>query len=128
MSNNQVTTSIIDHFSTVTDPRLDRCKKYKLTDIFFIAICATICGADGWVATEMFGKAKEKWFTKILGLENGIPSHDTFGDVFRAIDLEEFSHSFSNWVSDLVKITNGDIIAIDGKCLRGSGDSLGQSD
>lgn len=128
MASEIVTASILDHFSTVPDPRVDRCKKYKLTDIFFIALCATICGADGWVAIEMFGKAKEDWFTKILGLEHGIPSHDTFGNVFKAIDLEAFGRSFSNWVSDLVEITTGDIIAIDGKCLCGSGDRSSSKD
>jgi len=84
-----------------------------LQDIFFITLCAVICGADNWVA-----EAKEGWFTELLGLENGIPSHDTFGDVFALIDTEEFSECFSKWVADLATLTEGEVIAIDGKYLR----------
>ena len=56
----------------------------------------------------------------MLGLENGIPSHDTFGEVYAAIDTEQFSICFSRWVTDLANITEGEVIAIDGKCLRRS--------
>lgn len=59
------------------DPRVERTKRHKLLDIIIIAICGTICGADGWVAIEQFGKAKEAWLKTILELPNGIPSHDT---------------------------------------------------
>jgi len=114
------TASIIHHFSTIADPRVDRRKKHQLSDIFFIALCATICGADNWVAIERFGKAKENWFIEQLDLENGIPSHDTFGDVFAAIDTEQFSECFSNWVTDLADLAEEDVIAMDGKCLRRS--------
>ena len=118
--NIQPTASIIQPFSTIEDPRVNRQKKHPLSDIFFIALWAVICGADNWVAIEAFGNAKKAWFTKLLGLTNGIPSHDTFGDVFAAIDTDAFSVCFSNWVSDLARLTNGDVIAIDGKCLRRS--------
>ncbi len=116
----QPTASIIQHFSDIKDPRITRHKKHRLSDIFFIAICATICGADNWVAIETFGKAKKDWFTQLLNLEHGIPSHDTFGNVFAAIDTQKFSEAFSHWVADLAQLTPGQVIAIDGKCLRGS--------
>ena len=114
------TPSIIHHFSSIKDPGVNRQKKHQLQDIFFISICATICGADNWVAIEQFGLAKEAWFTELLGLEHGIPSHDTFGEVYAAIDTEQFSICFSRWVADLANITEGEVIAIDGKCLRRS--------
>jgi predicted transposase YbfD/YdcC len=114
------TPSIIHHFSTIEDPRVNRQKRHQLQDIFFISICAMICGADNWVAIEEFGLAKEKWFTELLGLENGIPSHDTFGEVYAAIDTDQFSVCFSRWVADLANLTEGEVIAIDGKCLRRS--------
>ena len=110
------TASLIHHFSHIEDPRINRHKKHRLSDIFFITICATICGADNWVAIETFGKAKREWFTQLLNLENGIPSHDTFGNLFAVIDTQEFSR----WVADLTQLTAGQIIAIDGKCLRRS--------
>ncbi len=116
----QPTPSLLQHFSKIEDPRIARHKKHRLTDIFFIAICATICGADNWVAIETFGKAKKDWFTELLNLEYGIPSHDTFGNVFSAIDTQKFSEAFSHWVADPAQLTQGQVIAIDGKCLRGS--------
>jgi len=114
------TPSIIHHFSSIEDPRVNRQKRHQLQDIFFISICAMICGADNWVAIEEFGQAKEQWFTELLGLKNGIPSHDTFGAVYEAIDTDQFSACFSRWVADLANITEGEVIAIDGKCLRRS--------
>ena len=111
---------LIQHFSSIEDPRVNRQRKQKLQDIFFISLCAVICGADNWVAIEAFGVAKEQWFTEILGLAHGIPSHDTFGAVYAAIDTEQFSQCFSRWVADLASLTAGEVIAIDGKCLRRS--------
>lgn len=102
---------------------MDRRKYHKLSDIFFITLCAAICGADDWASIEQFGKAKEKWFTAVLGLKHGIPSHDTFGRVFALIDTQRFSECFSRWVADLSDLSDGEIIAIDGKCLRRSLDS-----
>lgn len=117
------TASIAAHFSSITDPRIDRRKRHKLGDIFFITLCGVICGADDWVSIEEFGKAKEAWFTDILGLKNGIPSHDTFGNVFAVIDTQQFSECFSRWVADLTSLSENEIIAIDGKCLRRSLDN-----
>ncbi|SFI98373.1 ISAs1 family transposase, partial [Nitrosomonas sp. Nm34] len=74
-----------------------------------------------WVAIEQFGLAKEEaWFTELPGLKHGIPSHDTFGEVYAAIDTGQFSVCFSRWVADLATLTEGEVIAIDGKCLRRS--------
>ncbi|MDP1771796.1 MAG: ISAs1 family transposase [Methylobacter sp.] len=114
------TPSIIHHFSSIEDPRVNRQKKHQLQDIFFISICAMICGADNWVAVEEFGLAKKEWFTELLGLEHGIPSHDTFGEVYAAIDTDQFSVCFSRWIADIANLTEGEVIAIDGKCLRRS--------
>lgn len=114
------TPSILHHFSDIEDPRTNLHKKHQLSDILFITICAVICGADNWVAVETFGRAKEKWLTPLLGLEFGIPSHDTFGNVFAVIDPEQFSQCFSRWVADLSQSCDGEIISLDGKCLRGS--------
>lgn len=98
------TGSIIHHFSEIEDPRVNRQKKHQLEDIFFITLCAVICGADNWVMIEEFGKAKEQWLTEQLGLQNRIPSHDTFGDVFAAMDTEQFSECFTRWVADLATV------------------------
>jgi hypothetical protein len=82
--------SIDHHFSGIGDPRIDRTKLHSLLDIVVITLCAIICGADDWVAVEPFGNAKRDWLEDFLELANGIPSHDTFGRVFGALDPEHF--------------------------------------
>jgi predicted transposase YbfD/YdcC len=108
-------------FAQVEDPRVERTKYHRLRDIIIIAICGVICGAEGWVEIEEFGRAKEAWFTDLLSLSNGIPSHDTFGRVFARIDPKQFEASFFQWVQGLSKTVQG-VIAIDGKTLRRSHD------
>ncbi len=115
--------NIEKHFGKVKDPRIERTKRHKLLDIIVIAICGVICGADSWVDIELFGKSKLEWLKTFLKLPNGIPSHDTFGRVFAAMNPEEFEKSFMEWVEAINEITQGQVIAIDGKQMRGSQDS-----
>lgn len=114
--------SIEHHFADLDDPRIDRTRLHKLSDIVVIAICAVICGADSWVDVETFGNAKYEWFKQFLELPNGIPSHDTFGRVFGALDPEQFQGCFLNWMNAVGEITKGQVIALDGKTLRRSHD------
>jgi predicted transposase YbfD/YdcC len=114
--------SIRKHFEQVHDPRVERTKRHKLLDIISIAICAVICGADDWVEVENFGVQKLSWLQTFLELPHGIPAHDTFGRVFARIDPEEFQKSFIEWVQTISQLTAGQVIAIDGKQLRGSHD------
>ena len=109
--------TIVEHFSELEGPRRYN-KRHLLHDIIVIAICAAICGADDWVAVEEFGRAKQSWFAKFLELPHGIPSHDTFGDVFALVDPEQFRTSFIQWVQAVNEITVGQVIPIDGKKLR----------
>ena len=114
--------SIDKHFANIEDPRIDRTKLHKLLDILVIAICAVICGADDWEEVELFGEAKEAWFKTFLELPNGIPSHDTFWRVFAKLDPQQFQQSFVSWISSVSEVTQGQVIAIDGKTLRRSHD------
>jgi predicted transposase YbfD/YdcC len=113
---------IEEYFSKVNDPRRDRTKDHKLIDIIAIAICAVICGAEGWTDIELFGNSKLHWLATFLELPNGIPSHDTFGRVFSLIDAQQFQLAFYEWVWAVNDIIQGQVINIDGKCLRGSDD------
>jgi predicted transposase YbfD/YdcC len=115
--------TITDHFQSLPDPRVDRTKEHRLTDILTIAICAVIAGADSWVAVERFGHAKVAWLQTFLALPNGIPSHDTFGRVFAALDPVAFAECFQHWIVGVAKATAGRIVAIDGKTLRQSFDT-----
>lgn len=117
---NELGGKLSEHFGDLPDPRIDRTKLHKLLDIVLIAICAVICGADDWVEVAMFGEAKEAWFRTFLELKNGIPSHDTFNRVFARLDPEAFRERFLGWVQAVSQITQGQVIAIDGKKLRGS--------
>jgi predicted transposase YbfD/YdcC len=114
--------AIEEHFSKVTDPRKERTKDHKLIDIIAIAICAIICGAEGWTDMEVFGNSKVVWLKTFLELPNGIPSHDTFGRVFGMIDAQQFQVAFWEWVWAVNDIVQGQVVNIDGKCLRGSDD------
>ena len=112
-------------FTDLKDPRMDRTKKHSLGDILTLAICAVICGADGWAQVEEFGQAKKEWFETFLDLPNGIPSHDTFGRVFALLDPENFEACFRQWVADLATASEGRLVAIDGKTIRRSLDAAG---
>ena len=114
--------SIMDYFSELEDPRIERCKRHQLMDIITIAICASICGADSWVHIELFGKSKEEWFRSFLELPNGIPSHDTFGYVFSRLDPEQFQRCFMDWTQGIAELLPGEVVAIDGKTVRRSYD------
>ncbi|RPH38534.1 MAG: ISAs1 family transposase [Burkholderiales bacterium] len=111
---------ITDYFSSIEDPRLNRRKRHKLGDIFFMALCAITCGADTWTGIALFAKTKQKWFTQVLELTDETPSHDTFARVFSLIKPEQFNVCFSRWANDLSTTQDRKIIAIDGKCLRSS--------
>ena len=112
------------YFATVKDPRVERTKRQKLLDIILIAICGVICGAEGWVEIEEFGKAKQEWLKGLLELPNGIASHETFGRVFARLDPEQFEQCFFQWLRGVSETITG-VIAIDGKTLRGSHDQAG---
>lgn len=114
-------TTIVEHFSNIEDPRRYN-RRHLLLDIIVIAVCAAICGADDWVAVEDFGHAKFQWLKRFLKLPHGIPSHDTFGQVFSVLSTEQFQASFMSWVQAAIQVTDRQIVPIDGKKLRRSHD------
>ena len=113
-------TKLVEHFSELEDPRIERTKRHKLIDIVTITLLGVICGAESWVAIESFGQAKLKWLKRILELPNGIPSHDTIARLFARLNPEQLQQCFMEWVRALVRLSHGEVIAIDGKTLRQS--------
>lgn len=111
---------ILSYFASMQDPRIDRTKDHLLEDIVFITIAAVICTAETWNEIEDFGNAKYPWLSTFLALPNGIPSHDTFNRFFAALDPKEFEKCFVAWVNSVAEITEGEVVSIDGKTIRGS--------
>lgn len=112
--------SPINYFKSLVEPRMERCKLHLFDEIIFLTIAAVISGADNFVEIEWFGNKKKDWLLTFLKFENGIPSHDTIGKLFARIDAKEFEKCFIEWVQSVVELTKGQVIAIDGKALRGS--------
>lgn len=119
--------SIEHHFGGMEDPRDAGKIDHKLIDILVIAICGVICGANSWPQVETFGEAKEGWLKQFLELPYGIPAHDTYWRVFRHLDAEAFETCFARWMAAVSEISEGEIIAIDGKqCRRSHDKEIGQ--
>lgn len=114
--------SLKKHFGSLPDPRTGNATQHLLLDIVLIAICATVCGADGWTDVELWAQANQAWLRTFLELPNGIPSHDTFRRVFLLLDPEQFRRCFLSWIRAISKLTKGQVIAMDGKKLRRSQD------
>ena len=108
---------LTDQFAKLTDPRTGHAKRHKLIDVIVIAICA-----DLW--SRLMGgcrDVKKDWFSRLLELPNGIPSHDT---VFARLDPVQFEECFEEWVHAVNDVTGGQVVAIDGKTLRRSHDGV----
>ncbi|MBL4861511.1 MAG: ISAs1 family transposase [Crocinitomicaceae bacterium] len=106
-------------FSEIDDPRRDIGIRHKLNDILHIGIIAVVCGAETWNNIEEYACAKEGFLRKFLELPNGIPTHDTFNRVFSSLDPKQFESGFIKWVNALATISHGEVVAIDGKTIRG---------
>ena len=107
-------------FEQLSDPRRDLSKLHSLNDILLIGILSVLSGANTWNEMEAYAISKEEFLRTFLDLKNGIPSHDTFNRVFSSIDSEQFEQVFIQWVASLTKMIKGQVVAIDGKTIRGA--------
>jgi predicted transposase YbfD/YdcC len=117
----ELSAQIKKHFASLTDPRR-RKVTYPLLNIVTIALCAVIAGADDFVTIAAWGRQKRAWLARFLDMRNGIPSHDRFNAVFKAIKPDEFERCLLSWITSLHEVTAGQLVAIDGKTLRQSFD------
>ena len=115
----QATALIPRAFADMDDPRRNN-RRHKLTDILTIAFFAIVCGADDWVSVTEYAAAKQGWLRTLLELSHGIPSHDTFSDVFAKLKPDVFERCFMEWMKSMVQLSAGKLVAIDGKSLRSS--------
>lgn len=114
--------SIEQCFGDLRDTRVKGKTAHKLTDIIAMTLLAVICGAEGWVGIETYGKAKQTWLKTFLELPNGIPSHDTFARVISRLNPEKLEQNFQAWVKQMTQKLGLEVVAIDGKTLKGSYD------
>jgi predicted transposase YbfD/YdcC len=114
------TALIESHFSKLKDPRAVHNIDHLLIDIIVITLCATICGANDWEAVAEYGRIKYEWLKKFLALPNGIPSHDTFSRLFARLNPEELQSCFMQWMQSVHQVTQGELLNVDGKTLRGA--------
>lgn len=118
-----MTASLMKHFSTLPDPRVERTKRYPLIEIILLIIAATVSGCEGWKQIKDFGDVKLDWLKQYLPYENGIPVDDTIARVMRKLNTKAFQERFINWMKSVSTLTDGDVVAIDGKTLRRSFDA-----
>jgi predicted transposase YbfD/YdcC len=111
------TTSLIDHFSALEDPRQSWKVLYPLAEILLVVLCATLAGAEDFVEIRRWGMVNLKFLRRFLPFADGVASHDTLNDVINAIDGELFSQCFGEWVESQ-RDAEPDVIAIDGKTSR----------
>src|SRR5271165_2602771 len=111
-----------DCFSAVEDPRTGNARRHDLQEILLIALCTVLCGGESCVDMADFAEEKEVFLREFLALDNGLPSHDTFSRVFRALEPEQFRACFQTFMMQFAATCQG-VIAIDGKVLRRSFDT-----
>jgi predicted transposase YbfD/YdcC len=107
------------HFATLPDPR-QRLPQHPLLSILFIVLAAQLCGAEGWDAMAAFARAKHEWLTRFLELPKGVPSADTVRRVMSALCPRAFEACFRSWVGALASALKGEVIAVDGKAIKGA--------
>jgi predicted transposase YbfD/YdcC len=113
--------AVFTPFENLTDPRVERTRRHDLFELVVVALCGTIAGSDSWLDIERFGNERMDWLQTFLKLEEGIPSHDTFGRVFAKLNPAQLAACIQQWFDDMGREI-GQHIAIDGKTLRGSFD------
>jgi predicted transposase YbfD/YdcC len=113
---------VYKHYEKVTDPRADRGPTHDLHEMIFMALTATVCGANGWADVERFVDARYDWFEQYIAMESGVPSHEPFGRIFARLDTGEFLSAMHGWADEFAGNLRIKGVAIDGKTLRGSFD------
>ena len=109
--------SLFHHFSALEDPRQQAKVLYPLPEILLLLLCANLAGADDFVEVQLWGQKNLGFLRRFCPYAHGIPSHDTLGEVIRAVDPGLFKACFTSWVEGL-RESEPDIIAIDGKTSR----------
>lgn len=114
--------SLLEHFTSLEDPRVERNRRHALLDIVLLVVCAVVSGAEGWEAIEEFGSEKLDWLRTFAPFDNGVPSHDCIANVVSRLTPKGFGECFRSWTQAVASASSGQVIAVDGKSARGSRD------
>ena len=126
MSTSSAIAKMTESYAELTDPRIERTKHHALIDIVVIALCGVICGSNSWEDLPKYGRAKRDWLRRHLRLTNGIPSADTFAQVFQRLDPDEVIRCMQEWLGTVRKAAGAgseELVAIDGQTSKGSDDT-----
>ena len=115
--------TLFNHFELLEDPRDIRGKKHELINIMIMTIYGILCGYTDFTNLADFLKVHEDYFTNLLNLEHGTPSHDTLSKVFSIIDSKKFLELFIEWINQIIK-GNGLHVSIDGKAVKSARDKI----
>ena len=110
-------------FIDVTDPRANRSRNFPLIEMIFVALCGAIYDCNTWVDVSKFGNTRLAWLRKFMPFEFGVPSHETFSEVFARLDSLKFYAALQSWATQIARSLHGKVVAFDSKTLRGSFDN-----
>lgn len=114
----------LGYFADFPDPRQRGKVIYPLDEVLLLCLLAVLAGAETFVDIARFGQKKIELLRRFRPFRDGTPSHDHLGDIFATLDPIEFQRRFVAWVAKLVGVS-ADVVAIDGKTLRGSANKRG---
>ena len=115
----------LNHFKDMPDPRQRGEVMYPLGEVLLLALLAVLAGAESFVDIARFGCMKLDLLRRFRPFLDGTPSHDHLGDIFAALDAEQFQRCFVAWTASLIGVPEG-VVAIDGKTARRSGGKAGK--
>lgn len=115
--------TLYNHFEVLEDPRDIRGKKHELINILIMTIYGILCGYTDFTNLADFLKVHEEYFTSLLNLQYGTPSHDTLSNVFSEIDSKKFMELFIDWIKQIIN-NNGSHLSIDGKAIKSARDKI----
>lgn len=108
------------HFSAIKDYRQEGKVNHRLSDIILLTVCGVLSGFDSWEGIHDFGVSRTDFLSKLGDFESGIPSADTIARVMGMISPKAMQNAFIEWMKDCHELTDGEVVAIDGKTVCGS--------
>jgi hypothetical protein len=112
-----VNASIVAHFPTVEDPRMERTKHHALLDILVVTVCTLLTDGEEFQDMALFGQSKRAWLPTFLALPHRMPSHETCGRVFARLNPQRFQACFVSWTPAVAPLTQGTLVSLDGKTV-----------